>query len=84
MSNNLIDMIEYDLDSILQMETDALLRQLIFRHELFFPKRKGELDSGKFKAEVAATVSDFVETLSPLVPELAAQVDSKLQEWMSK
>lgn len=80
-----LDAIEYDLDVIANMDTDALLRQQIYLWHLTQPRRPKQLAAAQFEADLKARVEKFITSLrSQGLNDFANKVQADLDSHFEK
>jgi len=76
------DAIEYNLETLEMMDTNALLRQLICLEHLKMPKREGQLKAAAREQYLIDNVNGFISDLkSKGLTDLARSVEKVKDDW---
>ena len=76
-----IEDIEYDTDKLGNMTDNELLQQIVFRQDLFFPKRAALVSSSEFAAETVSKLKVLLAALPEEVPTIKAEFAASIAEY---
>lgn len=76
------DQVVYDLALLTPMDTNALLRQIIFRQDLFMPRRENQLNAKKHAEEIIQATENYLVQVEALnVPVLSEALKNALESY---
>ncbi len=80
---DLVDCITYDTKELLAMSVTELLVQQIARQDLFFPKRKRDVDASRYREKIVTEVQRFIDALSKApLSELQTQLQGIADQYL--